>query len=211
MRRVTLKIALDGRNVMRGRSLRVGGLLACSVLSPGVIAGATVLGSGAWAQTAIVDPSAPKSGQSSHDAALAAAARRDYVAALDLSKKAAAEGQPLEADQVDFITGKAAQQQALADEAAKIKAQQIAAQELAQKIEARQQKDYTDRAKAKADRMAQCGQQNMAAADFTSAYSAAQAQGVGTMGQSRGSGTGGLGTAVVAAGSPISNERPGNC
>jgi hypothetical protein len=200
---------------MRGRTLGVGGLLACGVLSLGVIAGGAVFGTEARAQTAIVDPNAPKTGQSSHDAALAAAARRDYVSALDLSKKAASEGQPLDTDQVDFIAGKAAQQQALADDAAKTKAQQAAAQDQAQKIEARQQKDYADRAeRAKNDRTAMCaqqsGQQNMAVADFTSAYSAAQANGIGTQGQGRGTGTTGLGNSVVpSTGSLISNERPG--
>jgi hypothetical protein len=189
-------------------------LLAFGAVSIGLIAAAPMfLGAAQAQQTAVVDPNAPKAGQSSHDAALAAAARRDYVAALELSKKAAAEGQPLEADQVDFISGKAAQQQAQADEAAKSKASQVAAQDAAQKIQDRQQKDYADRAKRAADRIASCGQQNgqqsMAVADFTSAYSAAQAQGIGTQGQGRGTGPTGLGNGVAVSGSLITNERPG--
>jgi hypothetical protein len=102
-------------------------------------------------QTAIVDPNAPKEGQSSHDAALAAARRSDYVTALELSKKAAAEGQPLEADQVDFISGKAAKQQAAAADAAAAKAKQDQAAATAQQILARQQKDYSARAKAETE------------------------------------------------------------
>jgi hypothetical protein len=198
---------------MRGQSRRLGYVFTFGALSVGLIASAPMFLASAQAQqTTVVDPNAPKAGQSSHDAALAAAARRDYVAALELSKKAAAEGQPLEADQVDFITGKAAQQQALADDAAKAKATQVAAQDAAQKIQDRQQKDYNDRAKRAAERATQCGQQNMAAADFASAYASAQAQGIGTQGQGRGSSGGtGLSNAVVVAGSPISNERPGNC
>jgi hypothetical protein len=201
---------------MRSQSRRLGYLIASGALTVGLIAGAPMFLASAQAQQAgIVDPNAPKAGQSSHDAALAAAARRDYVAALELSKKAAAEGQPLEADQVDFISGKAAQQQAQADDAAKSKASQVAAQDAAQKIQDRQQKDYTDRAKQAKERQAgACGQQNsqqsMAVADFTSAYSAAQAQGIGTQGQGRGSSGGtGLSNGVAVTGSLITNERPG--
>jgi len=172
------------------------------------MAGAPVLLAAARAQTAIVDPNAPKAGQSSHDAALTAAARRDYVSALDLSKKAAAEGQPLDADQVDFISGKAAQQQALVDDAARTKAEQVAVQGQAQKIMDRQQKDYAEREKRAKERKdaTACGQQTMATADFSNAYAAAANQ---VLGQ------GGFGGKAFAgapqAPPPISNDRPGNC
>jgi hypothetical protein len=126
--------------------------LVRGALSFGLIAGAPMFVAGAHAQqtTTIVDPNAPKAGQSSHDAAIAAAARRDYVSALELSKKAAAEGQPLDADQVDFISGKAAQQQAANAEAAALKARQQEAAAQAQQIEARQQKDYAKRGQEQA-------------------------------------------------------------
>lgn len=124
---------------------------ACGALSLGLMAGAPMFVAGAHAQqTTIVDPNAPKAGQSSHDAAIAAAARRDYVTALELSKKAAAEGQPLDADQVDFITGKAAQQQAANADVAATKAKQEEAAAQAQQIEARQQKDFAKRGEAEA-------------------------------------------------------------
>jgi hypothetical protein len=149
-------------------------LFASGALSLGLMAGAPVLLAAARAQTAIVDPNAPKAGQSSHDAALAAAARRDYVSALELSKKAAAEGQPLDADQVDFISGKAAKQQAAADEAAKLKAKQEQASATAGQILARQQKDYAQRTKQAA---AKCEDSGHHIGTFTSAAGAAASQG----------------------------------
>src|SRR6185312_4115769 len=128
---------------MNAQSRRMVRRIACGAFSLGLIAGAPMFAAGAHAQqTTLVDPNAPKAGQSSHDAAISAAARRDYVTALELSKKAAAEGQPLDADQVDFITGKAKQQQAAAADSAALKAKQEEAATTAQQIEARQQKDY---------------------------------------------------------------------
>jgi hypothetical protein len=180
-------------------------LFACGALSIGLMAGAPVLLGAARAQTAIVDPNAPKASQSSHDAALAAAARRDYVSALELSKKAASEGQPLDSDQVDFISGKAAQQQALADDAAKTKAEQVAVQDQAQKIMDRQQKDYAERAE-RAKKAAQvnanaCSQQAAAVGQFTNDYGAAANNILG-----------GKAFAGMPAGPPpVSNDRPGNC
>src|ERR1700761_9005757 len=108
--------------------------LAGGALSIALIAGAPVFVVDAQAQTAIVDPNAAAGSLSSHDAALAASRRGDYVSALDLSKKAASEGHPLDADQVDFISGKAAKQQAALDEAAKTKLSQQAASAQAQEI-----------------------------------------------------------------------------
>jgi hypothetical protein len=129
------------RRVLRG--------IACGALSISLIAGAPMFVASAQAQQAtLVDPNAPKEGQSSHDAALAAARRGDYVTALELAKKAAAEGQPLEADQIDFMTGKAQKQQAAAADNAATKAKQQEASATAQQIEARQQKDYAQRSKA---------------------------------------------------------------
>jgi hypothetical protein len=133
---------------MHYQSRRLVSRLASGALALGLIAAAPMFAGGAYAQqAAIVDPNAPKEGQSSHDAAISAAARRDYVTALELSKKAAAEGHPLDADQVDFISGKAAQQQAANADAAAIKAKQEQAAATAQQIEARQQKDYAQRSK----------------------------------------------------------------
>jgi hypothetical protein len=154
---------------------RVARRLACGALSLGLIAGAPMLVAGAQAQTAtIVDPNAAKGSLSSHDAALDAARRGDYVAALEFSKKAAAEGQPLDGDQVDFITGKASKQQAAADEAAKTKASQQAASAQAQEILARQQKDYAERSK---EAQEQCSSDPGHIGIFTSAAGAAASQG----------------------------------
>jgi len=165
---------------MNAQSRRVVRRIACGALSLGLIAGAPMFVAGAWAQQAtIVDPNAPKAGESSHDAALAAARRRDYVTALELSKKAAAEGQPLEADQVDFIAGKAKLQQAAAADAAAVKAKQAEAAATAEQIEARQQKDYAQRAeKAKANCTSEQGHIGV----FTSAAGAAGANGENTFG-----------------------------
>jgi hypothetical protein len=88
---------------------------------------------------------APAASMSAHDAAIDAARRKDYVAALDFAKKAAAAGQPIEADQLDFITSKAAKQQADAEAAAKLKESQVAAANTAEQIQARQQADYAKR------------------------------------------------------------------
>jgi hypothetical protein len=123
-----------------------------------LFAGPAVLATPAAAQTAIVDPNAPKGPMSAHDAALDAARRGDYIAAVDFAKKAAAAGQPLEADQVDFMTGKAQKQQAALDEDAKQKAATATAQQTAQQIQARQQADYAKRGGGKPDgvAVAQC-------------------------------------------------------
>ena len=198
----------------RAQSHGFGRAATCGVFGLSLIAAPLLIAGPSAAQNAPVQLNAPPANQSAHDAALAAAARRDYIAALDLSKKAAAEGQPLDAEQIDFISGKAAQQQAAADEAAKIKANQLAAQGTAQKIMDRQQKDYAERAeraKRAAERTTQCGQQTMAVSDFANAYSAAQGQGIGTMGQGRGTSMGGVGTAVAGSGSLIGSTPSSNC
>lgn len=133
---------------MSVQSRRIRQAVVCGALSLGLVAGPLTFAAGAAAQEAkIVDPNAPKAGQSPHDAALAAAARGDYVAAVDFAKKAAADGHPLDADQVDFMTQKAAKQQAAADQAAKDKAAQVAAAATAEQIEARKQQEYAQRAK----------------------------------------------------------------
>jgi hypothetical protein len=134
---------------MSVQSRRIRHAIVCGALSLGLVAGPLAFAGSAAAQEAkIVDPNAAKEGQSPHDAALAAAARGDYVAAVDFAKKAAAAGQPLDADQVDFMTQKAAKQQAGADQAAKDKAAQAAAASTAEQIEARQQADYARKAKS---------------------------------------------------------------
>jgi hypothetical protein len=165
---------------MNSQSRRVVRRIACGAFSLGLIAGAPMFVAGAHAQQAsIVDPNAPKAGESSHDAALSAARRRDYVTALALSKKAASEGQPLDADQVDFISGKAAQQQAASADSAAVKAKQEQASAAAEQIEARQQKDYAQRAQqAKAN----CSSEQGHIGVFTSAAGAAGANGENTFG-----------------------------
>lgn len=130
-------------------------------------------------QTTLVDPNAAKSGESSHDGALSAARRGDYVTALDLSKKAAAEGQPLDADQVDFIAGKAAKQQAANADNAAIKAKQEQAALAAAQIEQRQQKEYSARAKEVASN---CTSEQGHIGVFTSAAGEAGSNGQNTFG-----------------------------
>ena len=97
---------------MNAQSRRLAHSIACGVLSLGLIAGSPMFVARAQAQTTLVDPNAPKDGMPPHAAAMAASARGDYIAALDFAKKAAAAGQPLDAEQVDYISGKAAKQQA---------------------------------------------------------------------------------------------------
>jgi hypothetical protein len=131
------------------QSRRIRQAIVCGALSIGLVAGPLTFATVAAAQdTKIVDPNAAKAGQSPHDAALAAAARGDYIAAVDFAKKAAAAGQPLDADQVDFMTQKAARQQATLDQAAKDKAATAAAAASAEQIQARQQADYAKRSGA---------------------------------------------------------------
>jgi hypothetical protein len=125
------------------QSRRIRQAFLCGALSLGLVAGPLTIATGAAAQdTKLVDPNAAKEGQSPHDAALAAAARGDYIAAVDFAKKAAAAGQPLDADQVDFMTQKAQRQQAALDQAAKDKAAQANASGTAAQIQARQQQEY---------------------------------------------------------------------
>ena len=121
--------------------------LAWCGLILGLAAGSPMVLTGAQAQTTLVDPNAVRADMSPHDAAVAAAAKSDYIAALNFAKQAAAAGHPLDADQLDFITGKAAKQQAALDEAAKLKASQQAAAGTAQQILDRQQKEYAARMK----------------------------------------------------------------
>ena len=161
---------------MNDRSRRLVHTLACGALSFGLVAAAPLFVGGAQAQTTIVDPNAPKEGMSSHDAALAASRRGDYVAALELSKKAAAEGQPLEADQVDFISGKAEKQKAAAAEAAALKAKANEASASAAEILARQQKDYAARSKQEEEVSNKCDPRQRIGT-FTSAAGAAGSTG----------------------------------
>jgi hypothetical protein len=132
---------------MSVQSRRIRQAIVCGALSVGLLAGPLTFaaGSAAAQDTKLVDPNAAKEGQSPHDAALAAAARGDYVAAVDLAKKSAAAGQPLDPDQVDFMTQKAAKQQAQLDQKAKDQAAQASAQATADQIQARQQADYAKR------------------------------------------------------------------
>ena len=113
-----------------GRAIASGALFIGVATTPLLFAGVSA------AQTA------PAASMSAHDAAVDAARRKDYVAALDFAKKAAAAGQPIDADQLDFITGKAAKQQAEAEADAKAKATQVAAAATAEQIQERQQKDF---------------------------------------------------------------------
>jgi len=160
---------------MNVHSRRFARRLACSALSLVLIVGAPVLAGGAMAQTTLVDPRGPKEGMSAHDAALAAAGKSDYLLAADLAKQAAAAGQPLDAEQVDFITGKAAKQQAAADAAAKLKVSQEAAAVTAQQILNRQQKEYSARAKEHSEACASQGTPHIGI--FTSAAGSAGASG----------------------------------
>jgi len=179
---------------MSVQSWRARRVIACGALSLSIIAGPMLFAGSAAAQAA-----------SAHDAAVAAAAKGDYIAAADLAKQAATAGQPLDPDQLDFISGKAAKQQAALDDAAKLKANQQAAALTAQQIMDRQQKDYKSRAQQAVDRANQCAQQAAAGALFGSAQagSASQAIGTGALGSPR---------TMNAQADPISNEHPaGTC
>jgi len=132
---------------MNDQHRRLFNRLAWCGLILGLATGSPMMLAGAQAQTALVDRNAVNADMPPHDAALAAAAKGDYITALDFAKQAAAAGKPLDGDQMDFITGRAAKQQAAADEAAKVKAGQQAAAATAQQILDRQQKEYAKRAK----------------------------------------------------------------
>jgi hypothetical protein len=131
-----------------GRVIASGALFAGVVTTPLLFAGVSAA------------QNAPAASMSAHDAAVDAARRKDYVAALDFAKKAAAAGQPIDADQLDFITGKAAKQQAEADASAKAKETQVAAATTAQQIEERQQADYAKNSKGRSaqDNKGRCAQ-----------------------------------------------------
>lgn len=160
--------------------------LAFSALCLGLIGGSPVVLGTAVAQTAIVDPNAAQDGMSAHDAALAAARRGDYLGALELSKKAAAEGQALEADQVEFISEKATKQQAAAADNAALKAKQEAASATADQILARQQKEAAARSKPQAAECPSSGRIGV----FTSAAGGAASGGSGALGGNGGKVTG---------------------
>jgi hypothetical protein len=130
---------------MSAQSRRVSRAIAFSALSLSLLASPLLAG----AQQAVADPNASKGELSAHDAALDATRRGDYMAALDFAKKAAAAGQALDAEQVDFIAAKAEKQQAVRDADAKVKAAQVAAASTAQQIMDRQQKEYAARAGSK--------------------------------------------------------------
>lgn len=123
----------------------LGRVISGGALFFGVATAPLLFAGGSAAQTAPVALNAPPANMSPHDAAVDAARRRDYIAALDFAKKAAAAGQPIDADQLDFITGKAAKQQAEADAQAKAKADSAAASATAEQILQRQQKEYAAR------------------------------------------------------------------
>ena len=119
-----------------GRALASAALFIGAATTPLLFAGVSA------AQTA------PAATMSAHDAAVDAARRKDYVAALDFAKKAAAAGQPIDADQLDFITSKAAKQKADAEADAKAEATKVAAAATAEQILERQQKDFGKGGKA---------------------------------------------------------------
>lgn len=127
---------------------RVGRVIARGAFSFSLAASPLMLAGAALGQAAPVAVNAPPANMSNHDAALDAAHRGDYIAAVAFAKKAAADGMPLDPDQVDFMTDKAAKQQAALDAVAKTKAAQATAEATAAEIEARQQKDYAARERA---------------------------------------------------------------
>jgi hypothetical protein len=124
------------REALMSVNSSIGRVIASGALFFGVATTPLLFAGGSAAQNA------PAASMSAHDAAIDAARRKDYVAALDFAKKAAAAGQPIDAEQLDFITGKAAKQQADADAAAKLKESQVAAATTAEQIQARQQAEY---------------------------------------------------------------------
>lgn len=119
------------------RSAFCGALSVCLALGPLMLAPA------ARAQETVnIHPADARTG-GPRDAALEAARDGNYVAARDLARKAADAGQPLDADQVDYINHQAARQEQEVAEAAKLKSDQAAAAAQAAKIQKRQQADYT--------------------------------------------------------------------
>ena len=106
-----------------------------AALSAGLASGLLALAPAALAQDQVTLHPADENVRGPRDAALEAARDGDYLAARDLARKAAAAGQPLDAEQVDYIGRQAERQEKLAADDAKLKADQVAAAAQVVKIE----------------------------------------------------------------------------
>ncbi len=161
---------------MNAQSWRVA--LACSAFSLGLMASPLLVDGAAAQQATLVDPQRRQGRSESPRRGSRRFAQGRLHRRLDLAKKAAAAGQPLDAEQVEFISGKAEKQQAVLDAAEKNKASQAAAAATAQQILDRQQKDYAAREKKET---ATCTEQTSGGAGrigtFTSAAGAAASSG----------------------------------
>lgn len=147
----------------------VGRSVACGALSVALMCSSLMFSGPSAAQDAASDP-----GQAAQEQALVAASKNHYVDALALAQKAASLGKPMEKDQVDYLTQRAAQESAAIEQAAKLRAAQEAALPEAEKIKARQQKDYADRAR-RAALAKDCSQQTAAVGAMTQGYASSLA------------------------------------
>lgn len=148
----------------------VGRSVACGALSVALICSSLMFGGPSAAQDPSTDP-----GQAAQEQALVAASKNHYVDALALAQKAASLGKPMEKDQIDYLTQRAAQETAAVEAAAKLRAAQEAALPEAEKIKARQQKDYADRARRAALAKACGGDQSQAVGAVTQGYASSLA------------------------------------
>lgn len=155
---------------MRTSVWPVGRSMACGALSLALVCSSLVFSGPSAAQ----EPAASDPGQAAQDQALIAASKNHYIDALALAQKAANLGKPMEKDQVDYLTQRAAQETAAVEQAAKLRAAQEAALPEAEKIKARQQKDYAERAR-RAALAKECAQQNQSVGAATQGYASSLA------------------------------------
>ncbi len=184
---------------MTMRARPVGRSVARGALSVALMCSSLMFSGPSAAQDPSSDP-----GQAAQDQARVAASRYHYVEALALAQKAASLGKPMDKDQIDYLTQRAAQETAAADQAAKLKAAQEAALPEAEKIKARQQKDYAERAR-RAALAKECGQQTASVGAVTQGYASSLANSTVISGGVSGS------NSHAAAAAPLGGAIGGSC
>ena len=173
--------------------------MACGALSLALVCSSLMFGGSSAAQDPASDP-----GQAAQDQALVAASKNHYIDALALAQKAASLGKPMEKDQIDYLTQRAAQETAAAEQVAKLRAAQEAALPEAEKIKARQQKDYADRAR-RAALAKECAQQNQSVGAATQGYASSLANSKTVSGGVSGAAT------YAASASQLGGAAGGSC
>jgi colicin import membrane protein len=178
----------------------VGRSVACSVVSLALMCSSLAfIGPSSAQEAAASDP-----GQAAQEQALVAASLNHYTDALALAQKAASLGHPMEKDQVDYFTQRAAREADAAAAAARFRAAQEAAAPQAEQIKARQQKDYAERAR-RAALAKECTQQTQSVGALSQGYASSLANSKVVSGGVSGAGT------YAASASPLGGSVGSGC